>query len=232
MNQNQQKSFFTDEEYRILLSALGRERKVCEQLDAKDKVLLRIMDSIESKIQRIQYPKYVIFEIGSNHKHITDQMRLRYLFNKAINESTVRLCPVIFDWRAFTDMDYNDYKSKMENSLLCSGDYIGCVRVGDLSIDLSVYSEQQDGPITEDDEAHLCLQLYVGGVDTDYAYGRNGYPYDCIDDAGYQFSDDMTSDTYTDFQTKIENKIVDLLRDSKYDKADFAEKVTEKLHVW
>lgn len=120
----------------------------------------------------------------------------------------------------------------MENSLLCSGDYIGCVRVGDLSIDLSVYSEQQDGPITEDDEAHLCLQLYVGGVDTDYAYGRNGYPYDCVDDAGYQFSDDMTSDTYTDFQTKIENKIVDLLRDSKYDKADFAEKATEKLHVW
>ena len=36
MNQNQQKSFFTDDEYRILLSALGRERKVCEQLEAKD----------------------------------------------------------------------------------------------------------------------------------------------------------------------------------------------------
>lgn len=79
-------SFFTDEEYRILLSALGRERKVCEQLASKDndKVLPYIMDSIESKIKRIQYPKYVIFEIGSNHKHITDQMRLRYLFNKVM----------------------------------------------------------------------------------------------------------------------------------------------------
>lgn len=244
---NQQNSFFTDEEYRILLSALGRERKVCEQIAAKDndKLLLRIMNSIENKIKRIQYPdktkwnqkqagdnKYVMLEIGKKHKYINSEMRRRTLFIEKSGETKVTLYPIIFDWRAFTNVDYTDYKSKMENSLLYSGDYIGCVRIGDLSIDLSVYSEQQDGPITEDDEARLCLQLYVGGVDTGYAYGRNNYPYDCVDDAAYQFSDEMISDAYTDFQTKIENKIIDLLRDSKYDKTDLVEKATEKLHVW
>ena len=51
---------FTDEEYRILLSALSRERKVCEKVDAEgngEVNLGRLMDSIEKKISRIQYPK-------------------------------------------------------------------------------------------------------------------------------------------------------------------------------
>lgn len=244
---NQQNSFFTDEEYRILLSALGRERKVCEQIVAKDddKDLLRIMSSIEHKIKCIQYPdktkcsqnqvgndKYSMLEIGKNHKCINNEMRRRTLFIKKKDDTKVTLCPIIFDWRAFTDMDYADYKSKMENSLLYSGDYIGCVRIGDLLIDLSVYSKQQDGPIIEIDDAHLCLQLYVGGVDTGYAYGRNSYPYDCVDDAAYKFSDEMTSEGYFEFQRKIENKVIDIIRNSKYSKADLVEKATEKLHVW
>ena len=244
---NQQKSFFTDEEYRILLSALGRERKVCEQIAAKDNemVLLRIMNSIENKIKLIQYPdktkcnqnqvgngKYVMLEIGKKHKCINSEMRRRTLFIEKRDETKLTLYPIIFDWRAFTGVDYTDYESKIENNLLYSGDYIGCVRVGNLLTDLSVYSKQQNGPITKNDEAHLCLQLYVGGVDTGYAYGRNGYPYDCVDDAGHQFSDEMISDTYTDFQAKIENKIVDLLKGSNYDKADLVEKATESLRVW
>ncbi len=247
MNQNQQKSFFTDDEYRILLSALGRERKVCEQLEAKDddKDLLRIMSSIEHKIKCIQYPdkikcsqnqvgndKYSMLEIGKKHKCINNEMRRRTLFVKETNKTKVTLFPIIFDWRAFTDMDYADYKSKMENSLLYSGDYIGCVRIGNLLIDLSVYSKQQDGPIIEIDDAHLCLQLYVGGVDTGYAYGRNSYPYDCVDDAAYKFNDAMTSEGYFEYQKKIENKIIDIMRNSKYSKADLVEKATEKLHVW
>lgn len=50
--------YFTDDEYRILLSALSRERKVCEKIDAEcegDKNLTMIMDSIERKIKTIQY---------------------------------------------------------------------------------------------------------------------------------------------------------------------------------
>ena len=56
-------NFFTDAEYRILLSALSRERKVCEDMDSlfaekniTDVVeLVPIIRSIEKKIKKIQY---------------------------------------------------------------------------------------------------------------------------------------------------------------------------------
>lgn len=50
--------YFTDDEYRILLSALSRERKVCEKIDNEcegNKNLTMIMDSIERKIKTVQY---------------------------------------------------------------------------------------------------------------------------------------------------------------------------------
>lgn len=50
--------YFTDDEYRILLAALGREKRVCKHIDRKyDGVvnLVDIMDSIEKKIRDIQY---------------------------------------------------------------------------------------------------------------------------------------------------------------------------------
>lgn len=53
-------SFFTDEEYRIVLKALSREREICEKVDmdcGDDHKLIRIMDSIERKIRNIQYGK-------------------------------------------------------------------------------------------------------------------------------------------------------------------------------
>ena len=49
---------FTDDEYRILLSALSRERQVCKKVDNEcegDKNLTMIMDSIERKIKAVQY---------------------------------------------------------------------------------------------------------------------------------------------------------------------------------
>lgn len=51
------KSLFTDDEYRILLAALGREREVCEKADGEDHRLRDIMSSIEKKIQDLQYPE-------------------------------------------------------------------------------------------------------------------------------------------------------------------------------
>lgn len=49
---------FTDEEYRILLSALSRERKLCEEIDKRFEhgiPIVPIVDSIERKIKAIQY---------------------------------------------------------------------------------------------------------------------------------------------------------------------------------
>lgn len=54
------KNYFTDEEYRILLSALRREREVCEKVDkdcGEEHKLIHILNSIEKKIHKIQYGK-------------------------------------------------------------------------------------------------------------------------------------------------------------------------------
>lgn len=56
----QQERYFTDDEYRILLSALRREDEVCRKVDqdcGDDHKLIRIMTSIKRKIRRIQYEK-------------------------------------------------------------------------------------------------------------------------------------------------------------------------------
>lgn len=55
-----QEKYFTDDEYRILLSALRREDEVCKRVD-KDcgdgHKLIKIMTSIKRKIRRLQYEK-------------------------------------------------------------------------------------------------------------------------------------------------------------------------------
>lgn len=51
-------TYFTDQEYRLLLRALSREREVCEKVDkdcGEDHKLLRLMNSIEKKIKHINY---------------------------------------------------------------------------------------------------------------------------------------------------------------------------------
>ena len=56
-SENHRETHFTDAEYRLLLSALSRERKVCASVnDLSGEVdLMRLMDSLERKIRVIQY---------------------------------------------------------------------------------------------------------------------------------------------------------------------------------
>lgn len=57
---SREEHLFTDEEYRILLKALSRERDVCKKADVDcgdDHKLIRIMNGIEKKIKDIQYGK-------------------------------------------------------------------------------------------------------------------------------------------------------------------------------
>lgn len=51
-------TYFTDQEYRLVLSGLGRERKVCEKVEKDfpgDNNLLIMMNSIEKKVKQMQY---------------------------------------------------------------------------------------------------------------------------------------------------------------------------------
>ena len=80
--------YFTDEEYRILLSALSRERKLCEEVDEGFEhgiPLVPIVDSIERKIKAIQHKqKEQIERIRKNERKrpknfdkLTEEYRLK-----------------------------------------------------------------------------------------------------------------------------------------------------------
>lgn len=137
-----------------------------------------------------------------------------------------------FCWIGMTEEDYTDYTAKMENEMMFSGDIIGFVRVGDICVDLSVYSSFQDGPIKTDDDACLCLEFFVGGIDTGYAYTGSGYPYDHAEAASYMTETEMISYDYEEFQEQIKEIITHQLKTAVYDKADLIKKASEEVNVW
>lgn len=57
-SQQHKVAYFTDQEYRLVLAALGREREVCEIVNkdcSEEHELLKLMNSIEKKIKHIQH---------------------------------------------------------------------------------------------------------------------------------------------------------------------------------
>ena len=79
-------NYFSDEEYRILLSALAREREVCKKVDRDcggEPRLLRIMESIERKIAKMQYSKLTSIDIDAcveyRHHNETEQSLKEFL---------------------------------------------------------------------------------------------------------------------------------------------------------
>lgn len=226
---------FTDSEYRILLSALDLERKFCERIDqgtnnengsAND--LLTIMDSIQTKIKMLQYPGTSKSEIiGIGKKCITQgSMRKRIIFVSSRKSQTVATIPIIFDWRALEEDVYAEYAPKIENGIIFSGDYLGTIRVGDLKCELQIYTRSDE--TSEESGTWIGLDLYVGGVNTGYAYGRNHYPYDSVASADYK----LGKMEYTDFQKAIEQKVIEIVQNAHYVKTDLVKKICEKLHVW
>lgn len=147
--------------------------------------------------------------------------------NTVINQDDYRFC-----WESMTQEDYVYYSAKLTNEILFSGDMIGMVRVGDICIDLSIYSPFQEGPIRCEDEAYLCLEFFVGGVDTGYAYSGSGYPYDHVEEASYKAEDAMIDLDYTDFQKKLEAVIKQQLNSVPYDKANLTEKALGDIQYW
>ena len=90
----QQERFFTNDEYRILLSALRREDEVCRKVDqdcGDDHKLIRIMTSIRRKIRRIQYEKRWT-TYNSNDGWIPCEERLPGTQKVLITDSEIVMC--------------------------------------------------------------------------------------------------------------------------------------------
>lgn len=97
-----------------------------------------------------------------------------------------------FDWRNFTETDYNKYLEKrMANSFDCN-DYIGSVLIGDISIDLVDLGE----------ENLLNYDFYVAHENTGYGY-RNGIPYDHADGGGMSIPYGLSYNGFKDMAEEL-----------------------------
>lgn len=128
-----------------------------------------------------------------------------------------------FDWTNFTKNDFTDYCAKAENNMFVADDYTGCVRVGALCFDLVVRFD-------ENDKWWLSYDLYVGGVNTGYAYTASGYPYDYAE--GGDFEDTMISMTYEEFQNYAKAAFEKFITTWPYKEASLIEKANEPLNIW
>lgn len=128
-----------------------------------------------------------------------------------------------FNWNGFTEEDFVDYCAKMENNQVCNGDFIGCVTVGDLCFDLIV---RENG-----NELMLDYDLYIGGVDDGYGYGKDNYPY--TEGGGGSFEESMIGYTYETFMKIAESKFEDFIMNSHFSsKYNLVEKANKPLHIW
>lgn len=98
-------------------------------------------------------------------------------------------------WRLNED-EFERYKVNQHNpeyQLEGSGDgnYIGCVRCGELCYDILEWGN------------HIWFDLYVGGVDTGYGYGKDNYPYDYCDVASFSFWYDVSNYSVKEFKNVL-----------------------------
>ena len=128
-----------------------------------------------------------------------------------------------FNWDGLTQNDFINYCACIENEIILDGYYVGCVRVGDLCFDL-IAREYND-------EFVLDYDLYVGGVDDGYGYGKDNYPYTEV--GGGSFQDSLISMSYNDFVKQAEEAFSDYIYHSNYSaKYNLADKANEPLHIW
>lgn len=128
-----------------------------------------------------------------------------------------------FNWDGFTEEDFVKYCATIENEKMFDNDFIGCVRIGDLCFDL-VLREYNN-------EFVLDYDLYVGGIDDGYAYGKENYPY--TEGGGGTFEDSLISMSYDDFVKQAEEAFTDYIYHSNYStEYNLVDKANEPLHTW
>lgn len=127
-----------------------------------------------------------------------------------------------FDWSEISEEDWTDYCARMENGMITTEDFLGCVRIGELAFDVVATPET------------LAIDCYVGDVDSGYGYSKidDGYPYDEV--GGIGFDDTCIAMTYAEFRALAERRMEDFLDEDQifYHYADLREKASMPLHVW
>ena len=124
-----------------------------------------------------------------------------------------------FDWRRFTETDYNKYIKKRNAGVIDCEDYIGSVFVGDISIDLVDFGE----------ENLLNYDFYVPHEDTGYGY-KDGIPYDYADGDGMDTPYGLSYDEFKD-RAEILFKIY-IANNDKCCGYSLVEHANRQLEIW
>lgn len=131
-----------------------------------------------------------------------------------------------FNWDNFTAEDFINYCALVENNEMEGDNCIGNVIVGNLCFDLVTRDK-------ENNELGLDYDLYVGGIDTGYAYSeKNHYPYDYQGGSG--FADSCISMAYNDFKVYVEKELETYIEneDKYYKDCSLIEKAYEDSLIW
>lgn len=132
-----------------------------------------------------------------------------------------------FKWNIADEHRWDRYKKEQGEEESDSGNYIGSVRAGDLCFDILEWGN------------HLWFDLYVGGVDTGYGYGADGYPYDFFDVLGFAWYDKIRDTTDAEFKEQVEKHITEILKknpeyttDTRNIKVNLIEKANMEMQEW
>ena len=123
-----------------------------------------------------------------------------------------------FDWQDFSESRYNETRAKMNDNPAHDGLFVGCVRVGELCFDLVLRDYGEPKP-------SLDYDLYVGGIDDGYGYGKDCYPYTYAEGGMLQ-----TCADYDTFKATAEQEFVNYI--NSYGAYDLPTKAAMPLHTW
>lgn len=96
-------------------------------------------------------------------------------------------------------------------------DYIGCCRVGNICFDVLTRSDEGN--------AWVSYDCYIGGVDDGYGYGKDGYPYTYGD--GGDWNSLLTGVDLESFKTIAEHEFRKFITSNS-----LQAKANETLHIW
>lgn len=127
---------------------------------------------------------------------------------------------------------YWESEKTIEKYLLERGDdednYVGAVRCGDLCFD---FVDRE----VDRNKYRLFADLYVGGEDTGYGYGKNDYPYDHNGDCGcswiYDMIAGMSIEQFKEFAEKELERAIVWYNNEHPDRC-LLQKANEELKIW
>lgn len=123
-----------------------------------------------------------------------------------------------FDWRNFTEADYNSYIAKRMEDIFDCHDYIGAIYVGDICIELIDCGE----------EDILMYNFYVAHEDTGYGYKDEAFPYDYADGSAMDIPHGLS---YEEFKNKAEQLFMDYIK-SYNGNYSLVEHANKQLEIW